>query len=102
MIKFKTMVTAIAVIGGLTMALASNGMKKADPTAQKWFYYDPQQSGAEGNPENYTPTGNDGQDVPTCNQQTQNLCAIEAIPEQSNPDQPDLTQVSQSRYKPAE
>lgn len=100
MIKFKTMITALAVIGGLTMALGSNGMKKADPS-QKWFIYDSQAGGTD-DPTAYSPTGNDGQDEPTCNEEHGQLCAIQAAPDQTNPDQPDLNQVSHTRLKDSE
>lgn len=100
MVKFKTMVTAVAVIGALTMALASNGMKKANPT-EKWFLYD-SQAGGINDPAAYTPTGNNGQDVPTCNEPSGERCAIEAVPDETNPDQPDLSQVSETRLKESE
>lgn len=99
MINFKRAITAVAVVGGLTMAVASNGMKRTDPQSQKWFLYDPMSGGGINNPENYTPTGNDGQDVPSCNEPQGPLCAIEATPDQTNPNQPDLATVSQSRKK---
>lgn len=103
MIKFKTMVTAIAVIGGLTMALASNGMKKADPTTQRWFTYDPQPNQDDVNdPANYTLTANGGITEPTCHADNGPRCAIEAEPDQTNPSQPDMSQVSTVKLKEAQ
>lgn len=100
MLKFKTMVTAVAVIGGLTMALASNGMKKADPTTQKWFLYDPQPGQENVNdPANYTLTASGGTTVPTCDASNGTRCAIEAQPDQTNPSQPDMSQISIIRLK---
>lgn len=96
----KTGVAALALVGGLTFALATNGMKRTDPT-EKWFLYQPTLPGGEANPENYVPTPNNGQDVPSCNSQTQNLCAIRTQPQQADSMLPNLDiDASQTRFKP--